>query len=147
MSIWDDPNLIENNDYIKFDTEGTSVTGTILAMSIHEFEGGTRAPKLILETEQGEKTLTAGQVQLKKLLAEKKPDIGDTITITYVRSEKRMGGKTLKHFTVEVNQPATTKAPKPAQQSAVLNDSVIAALAKENPLAAEALAKLGVTGL
>ena len=54
-----------------------------------------------LPVEPGQ-TVTAGQVRLKALLAEKRPEVGDTLTITHTGIEKRAGGKTLKLWTVEV---------------------------------------------
>jgi uncharacterized protein YhfF len=112
MSIWDDPELKINSDYIKFENPGDNATGTIVAIRAHKFDDGNVVPQIILNTADGEKTVTAGQMQLKAMLAEKRPNVGDHITITFTEVEKRSGGKTLKKFDVQVG--ATAAAPAAA---------------------------------
>lgn len=102
MSIWDDPTIRPTSDYVKFENPGDSVHGEITSLTLHQFEDGKRVPKLTLATSGGDVTLTAGQQQLMAKLTELRPEIGDTITVTFVRSEKRAGGKTLKHFEVKI---------------------------------------------
>jgi hypothetical protein len=100
---WDDPDLRLNNDFVKFESVGDSVAGTIVKIGKHRFDDGSIAPQILLRTDDGdEKTLTVGQIRLKLALAEKRPDVGDHITVTYTQQEKRAGGKTLKHFDVAV---------------------------------------------
>lgn len=118
MSIWDDPELKINSDYIKFENPGDTASGTITAIRAHKFDDGNVVPQIILNTTDGEKTVTAGQMQLKALLAEKRPNVGDHITITFTEIEKRSGGKTLKKFDVQVGAPVAT-ATAPAPQAAV----------------------------
>jgi len=101
-SIWDDPAVKPSGDFVKFETVGDSVTGTVLDVSIHTFEDGKRAAKLVIRTAEGDRTLTAGQLQLAAKLAEARPNVGDKLTINFVGVEKRTGGKTLKQFTVSV---------------------------------------------
>jgi hypothetical protein len=101
-SIWDDPALRGGGDYVKFETVGDTITGTVLDIAVHTFDDGKRAPKLALRTSAGDRTLTAGQVQLGVKLAEVRPEIGDTLTVTFTGIEKRAGGKTLKQFAVTV---------------------------------------------
>ena len=48
--------------------------------------------------------LTAGQAQLKAKLLEARPMPGDRIRVTFDSVEKRGGGKTLKHFTVQLKK-------------------------------------------
>lgn len=103
-SIWDDPSIRTGGDYVKFDAPGDNVNGIITYVGIHTFEDGKRAAKLVINTSAGEKTLTAGQIQLAAKLGESRPEVGDHIDITYTRSEKRAGGKTLKHFEVQVTK-------------------------------------------
>ena len=62
--------------------------------------------------------MTAGQVRLKALLAEQRPEAGDTITVTLSEIEKRAGGKTLKHFDVKVVRAGASAAPAPAADPA-----------------------------
>ena len=118
MSIWDDPELKINSDYLKFENPGDTASVTIVAIRAHKFDDGNVVPQIILNTADGEKTVTAGQMQLKALLAEKRPNVGDTITITFTEVEKRSGGKTLKKFDVQVGAPVATAA-APTPQAAV----------------------------
>jgi hypothetical protein len=117
MSIWDDPELKINSDYIKFENPGDTAAGTIVAIRAHKFDDGNVVPQIILNTADGEKTVTAGQMQLKAMLADKRPNVGDHITITFTEVEKRSGGKTLKKFDVQVGATAT------APPAAIAGDS------------------------
>ncbi len=105
MSVWDDPDLRPNGEFVKFENVGDSIAGTIVKIGKHRFDDGSIAPQILLKTDDGEeKTLTVGQVRLKVALAEKRPNVGDHLTVTYVQQEKRAGGKTLKHFDVAVKE-------------------------------------------
>lgn len=99
---WNDPDLAINDDFVKFESVGDTVTGEILNIRKHVFDDGKVVPQLILKTDTGERTVSAGQVRLKAALAEKRPGIGQTVTITLTEIEKRSGGKTLKHFDVTI---------------------------------------------
>lgn len=114
MSVWDDPELKVNDDYVKFENVGDTVTGTVVVVRAHRFDDGKVVPQLLLEVDGEEKTLTAGQVRLKAALAEQRPESGDTLTVTLSEIEKRAGGKTLKHFDVKVTRAGATPAPAPA---------------------------------
>ena len=114
MSIWDDPEVTPANNWIKFDKEGDKVAGTITAIGKKRFDDGSVAPEIRLATDAGEEvTVTAGQVRLKALLAEQRPDVGDHLTIVYERAERRAGGKTLKHFAVTVKKAAAAAKEEP----------------------------------
>ena len=102
MSVWDTPELQTSSDYIKFENAGDTVTGTVVNISAHKWDDGSVSPQILLQTGDGQQTVTAGQVRLKALLAEKRPEVGDTLTITHTGIEKRAGGKTLKLWTVDV---------------------------------------------
>lgn len=104
-SIWDDKEMFPSGDFVKFETIGDTVTGRITALRRHMFDDGKVVPQLELDTPEGPKTLTAGQIRLKAELAEKRPNVGDRITITLQSIEKRPGGKTMKQFHVAV-EPA-----------------------------------------
>lgn len=113
MSIWDDPELHVSDDYVKFENPGDTITGTITALRIHRFDDKA-VPQVIVRTNDGrDRTITGGQARLKALLAEKRPEVGDTITVTMTNIEKRAGGKTLKHFEVEVHRAASSAAAAP----------------------------------
>ena len=118
MSIWDDPDLRVGGDYVKFENVGDTVTGTVVAIRAQRWDDGKVDPQIILTVDGDEKTVTAGQVRLKAELATQRPEPGDLITITMTDVEKRAGGKTLKHFSVDVvrgggssARPSATSAP------------------------------------
>lgn len=103
-SVWDDPALRVTSDYIKFESPGDTVTGTVIEVRTHTWDDGSKCPQVLLDVDGDEKSLTAGQVQLKALLAEQRPEAGDTLTVTFTGTEPRPGGKTLKRFTVNVER-------------------------------------------
>lgn len=108
-SVWDDPEIKAGGEFVKFESVGDTVSGTITAVRAHRFDDGKVVPQVLLTTDDGEeRTMTAGQVQLKAKLAEARPEAGDHLTVTLTEVEKRAGGKTLKHFTIVVGG---TKAP------------------------------------
>lgn len=116
MSVWDDPAIKANDDYVKFENPGDKVVGTILDISVHTFPDGKKAPKLVIREDDGdERVLTAGQTMLLRRLGELRPDVGDRIAVVFERVERRDGGKTMKHFQVEV-----------ARQGAPAGDTVAA---------------------
>ncbi len=113
--FWDNPEMAVGGDYVAFTNVGDTVQGTITALGVKRWDDGTLSPQLVIATDQGDKTLTAGQVRLKAALAEQRPEVGDHIVVTLSQIEKRTGGKTLKHFDVEVGRGAhTTPAPAAA---------------------------------
>lgn len=146
MSIWDSPELASGGDYIRFDQPGDSVTGTVIDIRLQRWDDGTVSPQLILDTDDGEKTVTAGQVRLKAALAEQKPEKGDRITITYTSMEKRAGGRTLKHWDVSVIRAGDPAAAKPAAPAAAPQPPA-AAPAAANGLNPEQQAALKAAGL
>ena len=117
-SIWDDNDLSVSNDYITFDQPGDTVTGTITGIRKHTWADGSACPQISITVDGEEKTLTAGQIRLKALLGEKRPNVGDTITVTLTDVEKRAGGKTLKIFALDVNSAAPAAPAKPAPAAA-----------------------------
>jgi hypothetical protein len=118
MSIWDDPEMQVNDEYVRFEKPGDAVTGTVLSVRAYRFDATTVAPQLLMQLDDGsEKTVTAGQVRLKATLAELRPEAGDRISITLTEIEKRSGGKELKHFEVQVLARAE-QTPAPATATA-----------------------------
>jgi hypothetical protein len=111
MSVWDDPEMRIASDYVSFNEIGDTVTGVVTGVFAHRFDDGKVVPKIMLAVGDGEVALTAGQVRLKAELSEKRPEVGDTLTVTLTEIEKRAGGKTLKHFDVVVAKSGT---PAPA---------------------------------
>lgn len=119
--IWDDPDLRPDGDYVKFEEPGDSVTGDVIGVGKHTFPDGKVCAKLTIRTDEGEdKTLTAGQVRLVAELREKRPTIGDRIRVVFTEVEKRPGGKTMKHFTVDVKRGEAKNTP--AAEAAVETD-------------------------
>jgi hypothetical protein len=101
--------MFQSGDFIRFDNVGDTVSGTITGVRKHMFEDGKVVPQIELDTADGPKTLTAGQVRLKAALAEKRPGVGDLLTVTLTSIEKRAGGKTLKEFSVIVGPVSVTE--------------------------------------
>jgi hypothetical protein len=111
-SVWDNADLKSGGEFVKFEAIGDTISGTVTAVRVHRWDDGSVCPQLFLEADDGqERTITAGQVRLKAALAEKRPEAGDRITITLTEIEKRAGGKTLKHFDVQVQPGGGTSAP------------------------------------
>jgi hypothetical protein len=133
MSIWDDPDLRTSSDYVSFEKIGDRVAGTIINIRAHKFDDGKVVPQLLLDVDGEEKTVTAGQVRLKAELAEKRPNPGDAIVIELTDIEKRAGGKTLKHFKVDIGAQAMASAP--------------AALASGQPLTPEQVEAMKLLGI
>lgn len=124
---WNDPDLATNDDYVRFENVGDTVSGEILNIRKHVFDDGKVAPQIIIKTADGEKTVSAGQVRLKAALAEKRPGVGQTITITLTEIEKRSGGKTLKHFDVVIGGGSPVPAVVPTAPAGDLTAEQIAA--------------------
>lgn len=134
-SIWDDADLKSNDDYIKFENVGDTVTGKILSIRKHVFDDGKAVPQLLLDVAGEEKTLTAGQVRLKAELSEKRPGVGDILTVTLSSIEKRSGGKTLKHFDVTLGGAPAQAAPAAPAVDAQAAAAAIANLTPEQKIA------------
>lgn len=112
--IWDDPEIKSGGEFVKFEAVGDKVSGVVTAVKKHRFDDGSVVPQVYLTTDDGEdRTMTAGQVQLKAKLAAERPEVGDHITVVYTQQEKRAGGKTLKHFAVEVRRGTGVQEQKP----------------------------------
>lgn len=118
LDIWNDPDLAIGGEYVKFDNVGDSVAGKVVAIRKHVWDDGSVSPQILLDCDGEERTVTAGQVRLKVALAEKRPQPGQHITITLTEIEKRSGGKTLKHFDVQVGTPVAAAAPAAGKYTA-----------------------------
>lgn len=124
-------------DFFKFENPGDNIAGTITARTTQSWPDGKVDPQLHLHTDDGhEIAVTCGQIQLKTKLVSAAPNVGDHVSLTYTHSENRAGGKTLKHFDVQVTpaggavQPQAvpapaappTPAPAPADQPVAQQD-------------------------
>jgi hypothetical protein len=108
-----------NGDYATFKEVGDQVVGIIKAVREGRDFNGNPCPELILETgdDGDETTVTAGQVLLKAALAEKAPQVGDKIRITYSGvGDAKPGKAPAKLFTVDVKA-----GPHEIQQPVVAN--------------------------
>jgi hypothetical protein len=105
MSInWQDFERPSGGDYNRWkpETEGDSIGGKIVAIRIATMPDGNKYPSLTISKGGDNYEVLASQTQLLRLLAEKKPAVGDDISITFARTEKLAGNKTLKHFEVKI---------------------------------------------
>ena len=93
--------------YFHFDEPGDSVEGVITAKRVGMSYEREACPEIDIRTEAGTtSTVTAGQAQLKRLILEADPSVGDTISILYTRDEQGSRGFPMKCFTVEVEPGA-----------------------------------------
>lgn len=99
-------------DYLKWETVGQSVIGTITAKRAGTDFNGHPCPQMDINTDDGETvTLNAGQAQLKALILDANPQVGDRIAITFSGEEKVEKGMK-KVFDVAVKAgDGTTPAP------------------------------------
>ena len=114
--------------YFKFESPGDSVKGTVTRIGKGTTFSGDPCPEFDLETDDGIVTVSAGQAQLKRLILEALPSIGDTVVIVYTHNEKTAQGGEMKCFDVACkagdgaapasNEPAL--AGKPATSAADL---------------------------
>lgn len=108
---WDE--FKNTGDFVSFKEVGDQIVGVIKAIRTgHDFNGNP-CPELIVTDDEGEdRTVTAGQVLLKTALAEKAPQVGDRIRITYSGiGDAKPGKAPAKQFTVDV-KPNGKPAPK-----------------------------------
>lgn len=100
-----------DSDFTKFDKIGDSIAGTIMAIRVGTDFKGAPCPELIIRTDSGDKTVTAGQAKLKPELARLKPRVGDRIAIVYsANSEGKPGQNPAKLFDVKVERADTAAA-------------------------------------
>ena len=102
----------DNNDRFKFTTIGDTITGVITAAKVITSDYG-RAPLLTITIDDVSRDVIVGQAQLRAKIADKRPQVGDTIRLAYTGTEDRGGGKTLKLFSVDVKK-SDTPAPRGA---------------------------------
>lgn len=111
MSInWDD---MTDNTFVKFEKIGDSVSGVITAVRAGTDFNGNPCPVLDLTTEDGERTLSCGQANLKAQIVGLKPTVGQAITVKFDHEEKAaMGMK--KVFVIDLTDPlGATEAKEP----------------------------------
>lgn len=107
MSInWNEFERPSGGDYQRWkpESEGDAIQGTITSIRVATMPDGNKYPSITIRNNGGDFDVLASQTQLLRLLAEKKPAVGDNISIKFTRTEKLAGNKTLKHFDVEIGK-------------------------------------------
>jgi hypothetical protein len=113
MTSIDDPWAdVPSGDYWKADTIGAQIGGTIVRVGLGTDFNGNPCPQLVIDTADGEKTVNAGQANLKAqvMALDPRPKAGDKIRITFSSTQKAAKGD-LKVFTIEhkVAEPASSQ--------------------------------------
>ena len=116
--VFDYSTYANSGEYVKFENVGDAVIGVIKVVREGRDFNGNPCPELILEDDEGEeRTVTAAQVLLKAALAEKAPQKGDRVRVTYSGvGDAKPGKAPAKLFTVDVKP-----GPHEVQQPAVAN--------------------------
>ena len=114
MTAFDYSKYAGSGEYFKFEEVGDQIVGVIKEVREGRTFNNDPCPELILEDDEGEeRTVTASQVLLKAALAEKAPQKGDKIRITYSGvGEAKPGKAPPKEFTVDV-KPGPHEIQKP----------------------------------
>ena len=92
--------------YMKFENVGDQIVGVIKEVREGRDFNGNPCPELVLEDDDGdERVVSAGQVLLKAALAEKAPQKGNKVRITYSGiGDAKPGKAPAKLFTVDVKE-------------------------------------------
>lgn len=101
--FWDDPDVKVSTDWMKFDSVGDTVEGTIAKLGKKVWPDGSVGIEISFK-EEDVPAVTASQVLLKTALFNLKPEAGDHIAIALSAIDKRPGGKTLKQFKVDLKR-------------------------------------------
>lgn len=97
------------SNWAKFEKPGDKIKGVIRGRSHgKDFNGGPCAVFSIDTGQEEEVGLSASQHELKVKVSVLRPGIGDTIAVTYLRTEKIEGGKELKRFRVVLKRAGST---------------------------------------
>ena len=104
-----------SGDYVTWKTPGDQLIGTVKQIREGTDFDGNPCPELVLEVNDDgdEQTWTVGQVMLKRLLAEQRPQVGQKIRVTYTGDDGQM-----KVFTLDVKEGAPLVNPNVADTEA-----------------------------
>lgn len=114
---WDDIPRGGGGTYFKFESPGDSVKGTVTRIGKGTDFDDRPCPEFDLQREDGTTvTISAGQAQLKRLILDALPGVGDTVVIVYTHDERTPKGGSMKCFDVAVKAgdgaaPDTTPEP------------------------------------
>ena len=113
--FYDDPDLsVVSGDWIKWETPGQTLVGTITERSKGTDFNGNPCAVFSVETADGDTVaLSAAQYQIKKEAAAEKWAVGDRIGIEFVREERMDNGNKVKVFEIETAKAETVSATKP----------------------------------
>lgn len=133
-NVWDDPAAQVGGDYATFVNVGDNAKGEVTEVRLGTDFAGNPTPELVLKDGDVEKIVTAGQVRLKVALLEQRPAKGDHVSVTLESIENRPGGRTMKHFKVDVTKaggaaPASPSVSAPAEAATPATDPAAAAAA------------------
>lgn len=81
------------SNWVTFNNIGDEIVGTIKEIRVGSDYRRNPCPELILETDNGLRTLTVGQTLLKARLIELAPEVGDRIKIVYTGNGEAKAGK------------------------------------------------------
>ena len=104
---WSEHRPSDFPESFKFKTPGDTITGRIQEVKTTTF-GGRRepVPELVIDTDDGERSVAATQVMLLGALADERPQAGDLISITYTgdSASAKAGFNPTKQFNVTVER-------------------------------------------
>ena len=129
-SIWDEEEIQPaSGEFVKLMNVGDEITGVITDLRIKRFVddeaagGFAYAPQLDLTLDDGlEVTYTAGGWQIKKLLIEQRPEVGDRVKIKLVG---RQGQSKIHTLDVRRADATPAKATKRGTARAVLTPDAV----------------------
>lgn len=105
------PFAVGSSDNWRFEKHGDNVVGTVRAIRGYDFGDGKGAtPILSVESDEGvTKDVIAGNVNLRRQIAERNVQVGDRIAISY-DSDERLPGRPqpMKVYTVAVKKAETS---------------------------------------
>jgi hypothetical protein len=116
-----------DGEFVSFKNVGDEIIGAITDIRTGKDFNGNPCPEIHITTDEGdERIVTAGQVMLKRALAEQAPQVGDRIKITYSGvGDAKPGKAPAKLFEVAVAtgkgnvEPAKVKKPLPVPSDEV----------------------------
>jgi hypothetical protein len=109
---WEPFKVGSGGDFVKFETEGDEIVGTITALRKKRFKDQDRDTALIdIQPKDGGDvvTLACDKVDLRMQLAELEPQVGDLLAVRFTGTEKVANGR-MKKFAVKHRAGA---APEP----------------------------------
>lgn len=129
---WDDFEPTSDGQFVRFDTPGQTIVGTIVRRESGTNFDGDPVPQLVLDTDDGTQIVTGSTVNLRQQMLAHRDDLipGARIRLTYTGVGVAKPGKAApKLFTLEVkagDPPAPAKkakaAPAPAAPAADPDD-------------------------